>query len=264
MNCSAIEQWIPLFVEGDLDNQKTDLLEAHVISCEGCSQILVQFQESQASLKNYLPPSFDELSLGQMRKRVLVRIEESPRHVIRLRSLFDTRRWAPVLAAAALLLMAVSLGFYFYSGRGAAVPSDQIGSVPGELPAPDAAIDHPQRESSNVVIAKRLNIKKRRVTNPVKQGVEPPNPEEILESPIISQIEETATQSFSSEEWVEPFPDAEWDSRFSEWSAWSTSTGITNTKIEIQTSDPDVRIIWFAPRANSNSSTRTDADTHAE
>ena len=118
MNCKHVEELLPLYVGRDLEEKHARLVKAHVQSCAGCARLAEEYGEAQQLLQLFEPPPFGEAVYAGIRQRVLREIgREStapvpPRLVA---SLFRPRiRWA---VATALLLAVSAVALYFIADR---------------------------------------------------------------------------------------------------------------------------------------------------
>ena len=271
MNCTRIQEMIPLFVEGDLDDLNTTRVAGHLKLCAVCSQSLLEFQESQQALKSYRTPAFDNLFFEQLKNSILTEIERSQPHVPFFQSMFDSWRLTSALATAALLMIAIVLGLYLYNRQAEMAPS----------PQPQRVEEHPKEENgpsepSQTVVAEDKSTRRRGhrrrshrapLVTAVEQELEPLPAEQVIEPSMVAETDESLHPAEDLVDWNDEIFDSmppEQVGILGEAAAWATSTGIASTKIEIQTSDPNVRIIWFAPSADSDSSTRTDTYTHTD
>ena len=59
MDCRRTQEWMPLFVEGDLDSHRKDLVLDHLKCCVRCRHLASEFENSQGWLKSYVPPELD-------------------------------------------------------------------------------------------------------------------------------------------------------------------------------------------------------------
>jgi hypothetical protein len=117
MNCTRIEKLLPLYVEGDLDGRETVIVRAHLSSCDDCRSLEAEFRVSQQRLHNFAVPDFGAEFYEQIRGAVLLEINSRP---TARPSIFQTLRpfflWRPAAAAASLALLvlvgALSFGLY--------------------------------------------------------------------------------------------------------------------------------------------------------
>jgi len=97
MNC----QWqdrIALYAGGDLLESESAEVERHLIECPDCAQLADWMAADRERLQSR-PPELAEIDFDAMRRELRGRIVRGRR----------IRRWAPVVAIAAALLVAVSI-----------------------------------------------------------------------------------------------------------------------------------------------------------
>lgn len=75
MKCELFEDLIPLYVGGDLEPPRADDLRQHLTGCAHCRRLTEDFQASQNWLTGFTVPDFDEASFAKMRGSVLSKIE---------------------------------------------------------------------------------------------------------------------------------------------------------------------------------------------
>src|SRR5437868_6278764 len=73
MDCKRVEEWIPLYVEGDLRFAQAGDLRAHAQTCEACGALLAQYEQSQAWLRANATPM-----LAGHSRRSAPRVEPTP------------------------------------------------------------------------------------------------------------------------------------------------------------------------------------------
>jgi hypothetical protein len=118
MNCKHIQELLPLYVGRDLEEKRAELVKAHVQSCAECVRLAEEYGEAQQMLRLFEPPPFGEAVYAGIRQRVLREIgrESTAPALPRLvASLFRPRiRWA---VATALLLAVSVVAFYLVADR---------------------------------------------------------------------------------------------------------------------------------------------------
>jgi hypothetical protein len=118
MNCKHVQELLPLYVARDLEDKRAKLVTAHVKSCAKCAKSADEYHETRQLLQQFAPPPFSEAVYAGIRQRVLREIRPestAPALTQLIASLFRPRiRWA---VATALLLAVAMFGFYFISNR---------------------------------------------------------------------------------------------------------------------------------------------------
>ena len=257
MNCRRIEELIPLYVEGDLDSNRAELVSAHLKSCDECSRVASGFDESQQWLRSYAPPAFDSTFFNGLKNGVLARIEEERAR----RSFFQLAvarwRWNAALTAAALLVLIGGLVFYAYQ-RNPRSADRQIAVV--DPPRPD--VDAPrQAPGPNNEESRRVGFSRQRrhhsLREAVAKAVEPVRLELMLgiQDPRI----EYPSDSILEDSGVSQDSDYQVETQSLIKVTYPMSESMT--RIEIQTGDPTIRIIWFAPNIGDKNSSKRSTDS---
>jgi hypothetical protein len=118
MNCKQVQELLPLYVSRDLEQKRAQLVTAHVQSCAECTGSADEYRETRHLLQQFKPPLFSEGVYAGIRRHVLREIEReatAPGLSRLLESLFRPRlRWA---VATALLLAVSVFAFYFIANR---------------------------------------------------------------------------------------------------------------------------------------------------
>lgn len=237
MNCRRVEKLIPLYVEGDLASGVADRLTSHLEWCGRCNWLADEYKESQDWLRAGEQPEFDSAFLDNFKAGVLSRIGKSSTRSSLLGSLMQQwgRRQVLALSAALLLLIFGAVVLYVYQLRIAGNPAtlQAVGETPNpETGGPDNRIASPVATPATAAgVSKPKNVKREiRFKSPDRNRIAARQRfQRTLLSPP-DQIIESATAL------AEP-----------------PSVGVDDDppgmlRIEIQTGDPNIRIIWFAPK----------------
>jgi len=238
MNCRRVEKLIPHYVEGDLARGTADRLATHLDWCGRCNWLADEYKESQSWLRTSEPPEFDEVFLDNLKAGVLSRIEETSARPSLLASLVQQWSRRQVLAlSAALLIIFGALVFYIYQVRTRANPS-VLEAV--EPPPNDETIKpNEPRLATNPGRADGVGLRKPRHgkshANTKSRRGNPTIAEHRFEQPFMSQTHRLKGSATASAEPAVLLPS-------------SGDASPEMLRIEIQTSDPNIRIIWFAPK----------------
>jgi anti-sigma factor RsiW len=184
MTCESVRQLLPLHAGGDLDEQDSGQIDAHLDSCAACSAFAAEYAEARNALRRLDPPELDASVYAGMRGAVLREIRKQPAAV---RAGWWNSRWA---AAAALVIAMSPLALYL-SGRDAR-DAHPVASVASPAPM-----------------------------TPLPAVVSPPPPIERREAPTVARTAPRRKKTVP-EKVSDPL------------------------RLEIQTQDPNIRIIWFA------------------
>jgi len=254
MRCTHAEKLIPLFAGDDLPAREANALRRHLESCANCRRLADEFEDSRKWLRGFAAPQFDEAMLDDLRDSVLRgigRIENRSRWLQ-----WIVPGWNLQFAAsmAVLLLIALLAAYAYRGGRQRVVPDkkdiahsssggDQKGSIgdgrqnykgsrvnPSPLPT-----QHPPRKHMRRIIE-----------NPSIRLVQPPD-QVIAYAPL-------PPPSISVEPVFDLPPGGD----------MAKDDAIFNremTRIEFQTADPNIRVIWLTPKDSNSSSTKPNTNT---
>ena len=248
MNCRRIEELIPLYIGGDLEADKADAVLAHTQACADCRELVAEYEESQNWLRSYTPPAFDDASLNDLKMGVLREINRGRGQVTFFHSL--TRLWNRRLILAtsvALLIIFGALAFYIHQSGAGGTGSD------GELTAGDAGhgkqLPEAAPQPDDVEAAPRAGFIRQRHHRAATFS------RKVLAAhgaghigPTVKRLDKRA---------VEPAVAIETNRARATDPAGSQEL----LRIEIQTSDPAIRIIWFSPKENSSGSSKPTTET---
>ncbi|HKQ73013.1 MAG TPA: zf-HC2 domain-containing protein [Blastocatellia bacterium] len=219
MRCTHAEKLIPLFAGDDLPAREAGALRRHLESCANCRRLAAEFEESRDWLRGFPAPNFDEAMLDDLRDSVL-------RGIGRVENRSRLKQWiVPGLnlrfafaTSLALLLLIIWLGLMSARRQPQRDPvhnradAQKDGGHRIELPSDKNSNDQANTDQR---IVKDKQDRRGFTRKPVK--------------PRLHESPQTERQT------IEP------DSTNAELAA-SRDT----LRIEIQTADPNIRIIWFA------------------
>ncbi len=245
MNCRKAEQLIPLFVEADLDVAQMRQVTKHLETCALCRGLVAEFQASQSSLRTTTAPAFDEAMLVEMCRAVNGEIVRMPAPLPVIEWLLPRGHWK--LAGVAVVMLCVS-GFVFYSQF--KTKSESVVSALRDQLSADACCGTRSVRDLNF----RAPVHDRsagRLRSPYRNQVAPPAKQVasvLREKQPPSEVKpensvETATASLflafaqSQPEETPSAPEPEM------------------LRMEIQTADPNIKIIWLTPKEPARTNT---------
>jgi hypothetical protein len=248
MNCKHVQELLPLYVGRDLEEKRVKLIASHLQSCAECAGSANEYQESRQLLQRFAPPLFSEAVYTGIRQRVLREIERES-NVPSLRQLIaGVLRPRLKLAVATSLMLAVSvLAFYFIANR----TNDQH-QVAESRDAVERKIGDeepkkgPQRQQTSTLSSSKKK------DDPARQPQRRKNSELNTNRTRSVAVNTPDTQSLTTEGSPKgndvPAPDAV--------SGGNQVSPEKTLRVEIQTKDPNIRIIWFShPRTQQGSQT---------
>jgi hypothetical protein len=254
MLCTHAEKLIPLFAGDDLPAREADALRRHLESCENCRRLAAEFEESRDWLRGFAAPQFDEVVLDGVRDSVL-------RDIGRIENRAQWLQWIVpgwnlrFAASMAMLLLIVFVATYAHRGRRPRIApgkDDVVKTNQGGDPKDSTSGAQRNGEGFKVnpspVPARRPPMK--RIPgingNPSVKPVQSPDLA-VVNAPIVPPAINIGS--------VFDLPPGV---------GMAMDDAIFNremTRIEFQTADPNIRIIWLAPKESDSSSTKTNTNT---
>jgi hypothetical protein len=242
MNCTIIEKLLPLYVEGDLAEREMANVRAHLSSCDYCRSVAEEFSASQSRLHNFAVPEFGAEFYEQIRSTVLMEINSRP---VSRPSFFQTLRpfftfftWRPAAAFSfALLVLFGALSFGLYRSlikRDAPLlvieknmgefSLDEISEAAGQSRQEDSVNGNGSSIVRQSGVTAQNNIARQKL-RPVGQGKERPENS-------IHQSTDAASSSVAEQTQEDGM-------------AGNVAPAQAVARMDIQTSDPNIRIIWL-------------------
>lgn len=252
MNCKQVQELLPLYVSRDLEEKSAQLIQAHVQTCAACAASGDEYRETRHLLEEFAPPVFAEAVYNGIRQNVLREIRQGtlepskalPQFVA---SLFPRRlTWA--LAAVLLLAVAFS-AVYFIGNRKGTVTNDQrladSGSGSGRPAAPPpkeqaqhpAAKPRPERVPAPGLAGGTHQFERRK--NDVANK---PAPSVAVKARDNTQLIAEAARNSNDPAHPDVVPVSD---------PTKTEKAL---RVEIQTKDPNIRIIWFSAQPTKQDS----------
>jgi len=241
MNCRRVQNLLPLHVEGDLDAAAASRVQSHLEWCGRCNWLADEYKESQTWLHASQPPEFDETFLEGLKLGVMNSIAESKARPSLLASLAHhwNRRQILVLAASFLVVLGMVV-LYLYQARAQSNPvliSDGLQQPTTDDPKPpdNVPLLVPVAEGAPGASSGNRHTAPKDTHN----GRSSPGHSAVLAQTVKHNV---MTQTRVTSETSNVARDQT-----------DSQSGITNRsrdmlRIEIQTGDPSIRIIWFAPK----------------
>lgn len=263
MHCTNIERFLQTYIDGDLDAATAASAEAHLQSCANCMRLVGEYRDVQQWMRLYTPPDFGEDFFAGINRNVLNKIKQDearPGFAHMVAGFFSQTAWAAASIALLVLASAVLLSLYMNNSRapqarqaaevarptvaddiqtasataGAAQPTPS--GAGGETPLVastqprEASLQGRRLEAGRVAFNRKASL--RSVAGARASSVGSPAAT-TLHVAARGSVEELPLPA-PTEARTNP-PEA----------AATTSETPPASRIEMQTSDPSVRIIWL-------------------
>ena len=237
MNCPKFETQIALYVGGDLSNKEVKELEQHLNSCQECSQFMDGLQESQLSLTNFGQLNIDEQVFSTMRANVMAEIRKQDNQIGWWQKIFNFSfgSWRYAFASGVILAVLATSTYLLL------VNKKEVTS--------QATINQTNTSSKKTLVKPDNKLAKNEVNNveEVRQPVAYKKNRYIRTSRkvnknVINDIQPTNTSEIAL---VNDINKANNNQKFTIDNVALENIMDNKVKMEIQTSNPNVRIIWF-------------------
>lgn len=254
MNCQKFKKLIPLFVEADLETLEMEKLSAHFSACELCDNTVKEFQASQFTLHNFAAPEFDEDVFAQMRISVLNEIAR-PQTQNLSTSFWN---WKTAFAASlAMIIMVCGIAMNRHNGNENYVAqSDNFNSQKSKnsiaTPSPNLKIAATNssrlhrvpkpRSGRNAIAQDEASVSKSNPGNVIENH---PSPERATDEPMI------AASIAHNDQAANILPQAENTTAMTIPNSEKSIAEPEMLRMEIQTADPNIKIIWLMPQTNT-------------
>ncbi|HEX8746959.1 MAG TPA: zf-HC2 domain-containing protein [Pyrinomonadaceae bacterium] len=241
MNCTKIEKLLPLYVEGDLPGPQAKQVGSHLASCDDCRLLAQEFAASQERLRNFAVPEFGAEFYEQLRGAVMREISSGPSAqpaVFRTLRAFFRMRLA-LAASLATLALFCALSFALYRS----LVKDEQGRAEMEVSMANFSLDMPNafdelrpigdevtRNDAGRQPLIALNPARRRSLRVAERRVPPEAPSTRTIGSAGSNAEQAGTQAEGA-------------------TVYETTRPVV-ARMDIQTSDPNIRIIWLGRKAS--------------
>lgn len=239
MRCTTTENLLPLYVEGDLAEDEMQTVRAHLSSCDSCRRTEEEFRASQSRLHAFRAPEFGEEFYKSIRGAVMSEIRSRPPKPVYFFQ--DVRAHLPARPAMAALavssLVVCALLFYGVRYRFSNSGSHLVAVENGLRELNPSQYDGSNGSSKTGVAIKRERERAERQSgssygSPARQNLATVSQKDMRSGTTVpvrtnetsAAVRKSATASGASD---------------------SAAPTQAVARIEIQTSDPNIRIIWL-------------------
>jgi len=255
---------LPLHVGGDLAAEKARAVSHHLLSCDECRRVAGEYEESQQLLRLYEPPEFDAAFHEGIRRAVMHEVNKHHAAPSSPASLVARLFRIPPAYAIPVALLLVACALIFIASRtqptfDRAQREITVDAQPRSTsPSPDAT----RNESPSATELKGTphhtraeTIKGRRIKRIARPPSQTSHREALAEQstlPDMTSAQNIAAASTNDDNTpptvhTEALSHPE-DAGIEVADAGSNDAAPEMLRIELQTSDPNIRIIWLAPQ----------------
>jgi putative zinc finger protein len=243
MKCKHVQDLLPLYIGGDLAGKRAKLVSAHMQSCLACAGTADEYRLTCELVQLFSPPEFSEDVYSEMRQSVWHEIGQQsaqPSRQDTIGGLFQPRlRWA---AAAVVLLAVCMFAFFLFNQRQKSRP--QLAEVPG-------SDQRNTRDKQSTASSRDELVKAPGSDLTVREGARFP----VKMSSVKPRVRPTVPRVAQSIKSSLPVRSAAFSPAVERNGAALTVTASDKTlRTEMQTKDPNIRIIWFSPQSSKQNS----------
>jgi len=265
MNCHNVTRLLPLHVGGDLAAEKARAVSHHLLSCDECRRVAGEYEESQQLLRLYEPPEFDAAFYDGVRRVVMHEVNNHHAAQFVPASFVARLLLIPPDYALPVVLLLVACALTFIASRtqptfDRAQPEIPVDAQPQSIPqSPDATRNEspsaaeltgtPHHARAETIVKGR-RIK--RIARPPSQTTYREALAEQSTLPDMTSAQNIAAASTNDDNTpptvhTEDLSHPE-DAGIEVADDGSNDAAPEMLRIELQTSDPNIRIIWLAPQ----------------
>lgn len=220
MNCKQAERILPLLASRDLDANTEARLRSHLDACDQCGGLALEYQATRQWLLTSEPPEFDEAFTDSLRRSVLAEIGRRESRTSWFATLLGSAGLRPVTVAAVLMILVLGGVLYLVNkGTRKDVTEEAVNqSMPNE-DSGRSNVGPPVPEFRKVHKTERSGTGKRNAHAQVRAAtLKKQSRPSTTDLPVVAS------------DHSEPL------------------------RIDLQTSDPSIKIIWFVSSNNLQSS----------
>ncbi len=254
MRCTHAEKLIPLLVGDDLPAREAAALRRHLESCANCRRLAAEFEESRDWMRGFASPQFDEAMLDDMRGAVLSEIGRVENRAPWFQWVIPGWNLRFVVSMAVLLLIAFLAAYANRGRQPRPVPDrdkeDVVQTNPGGHR--ENSTDGGQQNNNTLVAPSPIPVQRpprknagRKIENSRVNPVQ--LPDQLIAQAAFPTTPINIEPVFELPSGGPPKDDAIFNREM--------------TRIEFQTADPNIRIIWLTPKNLDSSSTKPNTNS---
>lgn len=235
MNCKQVEAALPLFAGGELAERREHEIAHHLASCLDCAQVAGEYRESREMLQAFATPIFSDDVYDEIRRNVWRQIEAQPQSLSPARIFSSWFRPQVAWAVALALLIGLStLAIYFIRSEPRAAVPFASSPTPPVTPAGDRAASNP----TPTPLSPSKGEREDRQADSGQRRRRPDHRRAPDRAPTLAQNSPGASPTK-----IETGPQT--NGSFDPSSVTSSEKML---RLEMQTRNPNIRIIWFAQK----------------
>ena len=223
MNCRRVEKLMPLYVGGDVRPGAANRIASHLLQCSRCDRLAEEYQDIQSWLRGVEGPLFDDALFHELKQGVLQQVASARPASMATGGPPWGRKYALALTVVLAIFLGAAAVIYVYQSRANVGPALVAGKVVPENEETTLS-DPPSSAPKKAPVAASAGIRILRIKRHSKS---PLIARDRLERPIVARTSTSTEQAAAS-------------------STEGSNRDHEPLRIEFQTSDPHIRIIWFA------------------
>ena len=232
MNCKQIDELLPLYAGRDLDEKRALLVSEHVQICSACARVAGEYRDAVELAQHFAPPVCTDNVYASVRRQVMQQIEDEPRALL-LPQMFGG--WfRPRMARAAAGALIFAFGFFaLYLVVNRRADLQPVASI-------HPAVNRPEQTPESMAVPHTTapaGAEKRKPVEDKGRGTR-----RLVNRPRVRAAK--ALDSSSRVASISPKlrePEAP-----NSLPAIDAVPGKSPLRVEMQTKDPNIRIIWFS------------------
>ncbi len=247
MNCERFEQLLPLYASDDLDAAAVKRTKAHLASCADCARVADEYKGVPQWVRLHTAPEFSDDFFDGIRRNVLREIEtETATHgLAHTISLFFSR---PTLAFASMAAVIVTSALVLSLYLGSSQAPERLQATDASRPQVADGVTTTDRTEASLSLAKSV----------AAPDAFRPAPDRVSSPSRVSKVERKSVRSraktpaatpsdiaFKRDSGRSPAAASTADRTSRAEVAGVAPTAQQTLTIEMQTRDPNVRIIWL-------------------
>jgi Putative zinc-finger len=258
MKCNQAEELLPLYTKNALDSQAAESLAAHMRSCASCTRVAEEYEAVSRMLDLYQPPEFGEMLHEEIRRNVLGEIKKQrarPTLLLGIADLLIRPNFLALISGLVLLVFGI-VGFLSLNDSMKdtfpLAKLDDNGIVTKQSPPLLAPPDETNSPNPEPLTTQENKINKTEVGNTLRRRVRAGN-SAINNSSRAAQTRSgrKKTESLANYRLIaksENPPDENQPGGLRNASTLASLPARPVLRMEMQTSNPNIRIIMFSQK----------------